>query len=536
MTLSNPSADAPTLLPLSGRSPRFGGGSRAQPEGRARLGGGIPLSFWIGLLCSGICLAGCSDEFEPHGDPAGAGGSGAGSSTGGSGGEGGQGGSGGSTPAECIPSEATDAVGANCGVFVSSSLGDDAGNDGSRDKPFATVKKALEKADAKRIYVCAEQTPLAEDVLVERAVELYGGLDCGNGWVYDAQKPTRIATAAGLVPMRIQGVAGEVEVEDFDLAAADAVDAGGSSVGMFVESASDVTLRRVNITAGTGKAGTDAVLVPFAYAPQTALNGNPATPGMGGLEKTCVCGRGAAAPSIGGKGGDDVMDGQDGEMGLPNHGGGAGGTVGMDCVPGLGKAGSPPAANGAAGPGAAASGSIDPALGWVPEAGAPGVHGAPGQGGGGGASDDDGTGAGGGGGCGGCGGAGGPGGGGGGASIALLVRASNVTAQGGTWTAQAAGAGGSGIAGQQGQTDVGDGGDSQSGGCDGGSGATGAAGGPGGGGAGGVSAAVVSQGTAPVIDGTELVFEADVAAAGAGGTVSNAGAVGVSIDSLELVD
>ncbi|MEJ7732991.1 MAG: hypothetical protein WKG00_27815 [Polyangiaceae bacterium] len=381
----------------------------------------LALLFLADVGCTSVPECGQSGNLcDPYD-----GGLGGSSGSGGSGGEGGQGGSGGSTPAECIPSEASDAVGGDCGLFVSASLGDDA-NDGSQGKPFATVKKALESGDAKakRIYVCSEQTPLSENVVVERAVELYGGLDCGNGWVYDAAKPTRIATAAGMITAQVKGVTGSVKLEDFDLAAADAVEPGGSSVGMFVEGASDVTLRRVHITAGTGQAGTDAVLVPFAYAAQPALNGNAATPGMGGLEKTCLCGRGAGMPSIGGKGGDDVMNGQDGEMGLPNHGGGAGGVVDASCAVAVGSNGSPPAANGAAGPGAAGSGSIDPALGWVPEAGAPGVHGAPGQGGGGGAGDDDGMGAGGGGGCGGCGGAGGPGGGGGGASIALLVRAS----------------------------------------------------------------------------------------------------------------
>src|SRR5262249_42605102 len=51
---------------------------------------------------------------------------------GGSGGSGGTGGTGG-TPDECVPHVATGPVGDSCGVFVSSSKGNDS-NDGSKDR------------------------------------------------------------------------------------------------------------------------------------------------------------------------------------------------------------------------------------------------------------------------------------------------------------------------------------------------------------------------------------------------------------------
>ncbi|MEJ7732993.1 MAG: hypothetical protein WKG00_27825 [Polyangiaceae bacterium] len=361
------------------------------------MGAGAGIFFCLPLCALLVVGGGCGDAFErAPADPSGTGGAG-GSGQGGSGGEGGQGGSGGGTPTACVPSEVSDAVASECGVFVSSSLGDDA-NDGSPTKPFATVKKALESAAAKRIYVCSESAPLTADVLIERAVEMYGGLGCTKGWVYDAAKPTRIATAAGLIPMRVKGVGGAVRIEDFDLAAADAVEDGGSSVGMFVKSSDDVLLRRVLITAGSGKDGVDAVLEPFTFVAQTSLNGNSAMAGKGGVEKTCECGEGAATLSVGGKGGDDVAGGQAGSTGLPDFGGGTGGLpVDIPQASCFGQKGATSNDVAAQGPGAALRGSLDVA-GWHPQPGADGTHGPPGQGGGGGASDADGSGAGGGGG------------------------------------------------------------------------------------------------------------------------------------------
>jgi hypothetical protein len=501
------------------------------------LVGVVPLALASGMGCPN------SDDCEKLGSCGpydGPGSGGAGSSTGGAGGQGGQGGSGGNTPPDCVPSEAGGAVGAECGIFVSSSLGDD-GNDGKQDKPVASIKKALEIAGNSPIYVCTEETPYGVDVLIESAVEMYGGVDCANGWVYDAAKPTRIATAAGQITMRIKGVTGAVRIEDFDLTAANAVEDGGSSVGMFVANSMDVTLRRVNITAGTGVDGADAVLVPFPagdFPNQAALNGNAAddpdtAANLGGAAKPCNC-PAAAGETTGGKGGDEVAaPGQAGEDGLPNFGGGTGGLP-DDCSPADSKGNAATPTPDAAG--AMVLGTIDPELGWVPQPGAGDAHGKAGQGGGGGAGGPNNVGAGGGGGCGGCGGKGGPGGQGGGASIALLALDSTVTTEGGTFTAQLAGAGGDGDVGQAAQLIFGFGGDSTSGGCDGGNGGLGAPGAPGGGGAGGVSAAIVAKGGKPVVTGTDLVADAAAAPAGLGAGADNNGEIGVTQDTLELAD
>ncbi|MCC6554913.1 MAG: hypothetical protein IT372_18220, partial [Polyangiaceae bacterium] len=84
------------------------------------------------------------------------------------------GGGGGGMPAGCIPSENADPVG-DCGVFVSSSLGDDE-NDGSKTTPVRTLGKALTLAGFgdRRVYACAEQFDEAIQVLP--GIAIYGGL------------------------------------------------------------------------------------------------------------------------------------------------------------------------------------------------------------------------------------------------------------------------------------------------------------------------------------------------------------------------
>ncbi|MCC6554909.1 MAG: hypothetical protein IT372_18200, partial [Polyangiaceae bacterium] len=83
-------------------------------------------------------------------------------------------GGGGGTPAGCVPSENADPVG-DCGVFVSSSLGDDA-NDGTKAAPVRTLGKALTLAGFgdRRVYACAEQFDEAIQVLP--GIAIYGGL------------------------------------------------------------------------------------------------------------------------------------------------------------------------------------------------------------------------------------------------------------------------------------------------------------------------------------------------------------------------
>src|SRR5262245_35774652 len=74
--------------------------------------------------------------------------------TGGSGGSGGAGGTGG-TPPGCIPSGNSTPVDDSCGVFVSSSKGSDT-NDGTKERPFATIAKAIGAATGKPVLLCGE--------------------------------------------------------------------------------------------------------------------------------------------------------------------------------------------------------------------------------------------------------------------------------------------------------------------------------------------------------------------------------------------
>ena len=55
----------------------------------------------------------------------------------------------------CVPSDAKAAIGSDCGVFVSSSTGDDA-NVGSQAKPFKSIERALGSANGRPVYACAE--------------------------------------------------------------------------------------------------------------------------------------------------------------------------------------------------------------------------------------------------------------------------------------------------------------------------------------------------------------------------------------------
>jgi hypothetical protein len=66
----------------------------------------------------------------------------------------------------------------DCGLFVSSSKGDD--NDGSNDKPYATIAKALASPESGPIYLCAET--FAEAVHIKSGRKIYGGLDCAKDW------------------------------------------------------------------------------------------------------------------------------------------------------------------------------------------------------------------------------------------------------------------------------------------------------------------------------------------------------------------
>jgi hypothetical protein len=358
---------------------------------------------------------------------------------------------------------------------------------------------------------------------------VYGRFACPSDgeWEYDDSGVTTVVPSTTGYALEVRDVDGEVVVEDVAFEAVDGVEPGESSIAAFVVGSSDVTLRRVTLTAGNGMDGGDGVLVPFTeddFPEPVSLNGNPAVDTTGGAANSCTCPGGAT--STGAKGGDGDPA-EAGEDGLPNHGttGGEGGTPTGSCLDGLGRDGANAPAP-AASPGAQTLGTLT-SLGWTPRDGNDGTTGLPGQGGGGGAGSAMGGG-GGGGGCGGCGGAGGGGGKGGGASIALAVVDSVVVVEESVLVAGDAGDGSDGAEGQAEQQDEdlgiaarGFGGNPTTSACQGGAGGIGGLGGTGGGGAGGVSAGIVWTGVAePITDVATTITIGDAGAGGEGGTPS----------------
>lgn len=380
------------------------------------------------------------------------------------------------------------------GVFVSAAGSD--GNLGTKLSPVLTLTKAFALASASsrpRVYVCEGNYTQSAELKV--ALGIYGGFKCLD-WSYTGTKPKFAGAMPGWV-LHVDGVAGAVVVEDLELDGADVpVNApGGSSVAVFVNASSAVSLVRLALVGGTPRSGANGTPGNFVYPDaSTTLRGNGGVTTQGGAANTYVQCPGGGS-TTGGSGGN--MAGP-GDAGLPNYGGGQGGN-GQCGLGGEGSAGNPPNSPASNGVGAANLGALTPA-GWAPAGGSKGASGSPGQGGGGGASGVGAGGGGGGGGAGGCGGAGGGPSGGGGGSIALVSLGSTVSVGFSTLTAKAGANGGNGVAGQSGQVPGGGAGAPALDGCWGGVGGGGGAGGASGGGAGGVSVGVLYGGTKPVLD------------------------------------
>ncbi|MEZ4298886.1 MAG: PGRS family protein [Polyangiaceae bacterium] len=449
-------------------------------------------------------------------------------------GEGGTGGAGGTTttggaPPSCVPSNNSTPVADSCGVFVSSSKGEDT-NAGTKDKPFATLAMAFNAAAGKPIYVCGED--LIESVEITGDTTLFGALDCESAWKYDASKPTVVNASSDMIALRV-GAKSKADVFDLVFRTEDAQIPGGSSIAVVAEGESELHLTRSRVEPGDGKAGADGTaFVDPSVSGQAGADGlNACTSSLVTTPPgpTTTCGDLESVGGFGGNGG--ASQGGAGAPGLPdgamNAGAGEGAAV---CT--AGTAGDD-GAIGTAGAGAQSLGALQAGQGFVSAPGADGKAGAPGQGGGGGGGAKGGTGAGkcpagmtggasgGTGGSGGCGGQGGKGGKGGGASIGILSLGATLVFNDVTIAAQAGGKGGNGGPGQLG----GDGGLGGNGGskinfsalnnaCAGGPGGKGGDGGKGGGGRGGHSLGIAHTGAAPDITGATIT----VGTPGNGGT------------------
>ncbi|WP_437751404.1 hypothetical protein [Sorangium sp. So ce1389] len=438
-----------------------------------------------------------------------------------------------------------------CGVFVAH-RGDDA-DEGTRKAPVRTLRRAVEKArneGKRRVFACAEV--FDEAVMLPSGIELWGGRDCTTdewGWP-GTLSVTEIAPEPGRVPLTVEATQGLGTSKIFAvrLVAADASEAGASSIAMLVTDGADVVVRWSEIIAGNGADGEPGEDAPLERAP----NGARASHGERACSDELVAGGAIAVTecadgtmSVGGSGGVGERDaGGAGEAGAPappaleastDGLGGQGESTGA-CEPGVpGRDG----AHGAPGKGAEQD-SVR--LGSSGLHGGRGENGTPGgtaQGGGGGGgtrgrgvcgrSEPQGGASGGSGGGGGCGGRAGGGGGAGGSSIGAVILGAKARFEMSRITTGRGGNGGAGGRGQQGGHGYpgGYGGEAgmTAGGeiryaCDGGHGGKGGDGGHGGGGLGGSAVGLARDDSEVSVD-RGVTFE--LGAPGAGGPGDEAG-------------
>jgi hypothetical protein len=450
-----------------------------------------------------------------HGDVGGAGGSGGGAESG--------------PPLSCIPSQNVGAIADECGVFVSSSMGNDQAGKGTQASPYQTLAKAIAEAGGKPVYACGEG--FTEALSIASSVTLFGALDCGNGWTYEPSSKTQLTAGADMIPMTLTSAARGTVVHDFSIVAADASIEGGSSIAV-LDGRADLTLDNVAVLAGMGAAGAPGTAQTQLATPASAQGGNGtgdpmcnmgnSIPIPGGASGTNTCNGTMTNGGTGGKG-LPISSGDSGGGGLPMmtpSNSGAGQTASASCdVGGQGAQG----ADGAPGTGARGIGDISSA-GYQAPVATLGAIGEPGQGGGGGgagrACDMNEMFAGpsgGGGGAGGCGGAPGNPGQSGGSSIGIVALTANLTLTNVTITANDGGASGPGGNGQRGANGGQPGNEGGPNACPGGRGGQGGFGGPGGGGAGGHSVGIaIDGGTLPDL-GTTTITVTDGGTGGGGG-------------------
>jgi hypothetical protein len=125
-----------------------------------------------------------------------------------------------------------------------------------------------------------------------RTRAIYGGFACGT-WSYSGTKP-KVAPADVGYAIEIAGVNDATVVEDVSFTAAAGTAAATSSVAAFVNASAKVTLRRVELVAGKGFAGStpkkaaDGALMTSMPTAAT-LNGNVGGATNGGLAQLCTC-------------------------------------------------------------------------------------------------------------------------------------------------------------------------------------------------------------------------------------------------------
>src|SRR5262249_48091446 len=159
---------------------------------------------------------------------------------------------------ECPDDPALGPVASECGLWVSSSVGKD-DNPGTPSEPVRTITRAVELAKSNgppRVYACGEEYD--EAVQLSAGISLFGGFhDCERTvWSYEPgydvlkkQWPARLVPSVpGKFALTLSEGDGMSFVGDLVAQAADAADAGESSIAVFAEDDANATLRRSQFT------------------------------------------------------------------------------------------------------------------------------------------------------------------------------------------------------------------------------------------------------------------------------------------------
>ncbi|HVU01230.1 MAG TPA: hypothetical protein VHE30_05745, partial [Polyangiaceae bacterium] len=153
------------------------------------------------------------------------------------------------------PGETACVVDEQYGVFVSPS-GNDSSGDGTREHPYQTLAKGLTAAkDAtKRVYVCADGGSYGESVATTPdGAAVFAGFHCAD-WTWDDALRAKVESP-GAIAWKIDSAQTGAVLQNLEIVAANAVGAGTSSIGVFVNASQNVALRHLKITAGNGAPG-----------------------------------------------------------------------------------------------------------------------------------------------------------------------------------------------------------------------------------------------------------------------------------------
>ncbi|WP_375756224.1 hypothetical protein [Corallococcus exercitus] len=350
---------------------------------------------------------------------------------------------------------------ADAGFFVDPVGGKDDDFNGTREKPFKTLARALQEirdgGTGRNIVYLGTGTYNEPAPAVDMPVSLYGGYTWrqngnpfwdrfkdGGGSTFFASSPR------GFLVQDVTTQDAGILLDAIHVASADGQDAGEPSIALRVRNVRELVLRDVVLEAGRGAPGPDGQRGSDGPDGGNGNAGSNSDSGvnLGGNGAQPQC-SGGYAGGLGGLGGGNGT-GNMGSSGRPATSGGAAGAAGTkDSCPnnicsctggdgGVGTSGNVGDAGTGGSPGEGSGRILAETLWEANQQGGEGKPGGPGQGGGGGGGGGNCGGlndtniknptgaAGGGGGSGGCGGTGGQGGGGGGASIGLLATNSQV--------------------------------------------------------------------------------------------------------------